>query len=163
MTKDALGVKVRLQSGSCWRKAQCGPVKPACRITASFQSACYNLPAACPAPAPCSRATGPVCLEAHACSTHCGQPRFCPNRELRNKLSPLLILAMFPLFLPCIPTLDGIEKMTHLFPELEAQQQRSPWKQQDEPKKNEGSDLQVMVQGRDTKQSGHPACGHDEL
>lgn len=50
--KDALGVKADLQSRSRSRKAQCHPVKPAFRITASFQSVYYNLPVAFPAPVP---------------------------------------------------------------------------------------------------------------
>lgn len=86
MTKDAPAVKTLLQSRPCWRKAQHGPVKPACGITARLQSACYNLPVACPAPAPHSRATQPVFLQAHT-STHHGRCSFWPNREVSEEQS----------------------------------------------------------------------------
>lgn len=114
MTKDVPGVKAHLQSWSCWRKAQYGPVKPACRTTTSFQSACYNLPIACPAPAPRFQSHTLLPLPPTMANPTSGPT----GTQVRNNLSPLAILAMFPLFLPCIPKLNGTEKIAHLFLEL---------------------------------------------
>lgn len=130
-------MKTHLQPRSCWRKAQRGPVKPACGITASLQSACYNLPGACPAPAPHSRATQPVLLQAHTSTpTHRGQCSFWPNRE-RSEEQSLSFLAMFPLFFCPAYQKWMIWKDSASVPRIkEAGQQRSPWKQWDETKKN---------------------------
>lgn len=115
ITKYVPGVKPHLQTRSCCKKAQCGPVKPACRITTSFQSACYNLPVACPAPAPRFQ-SHMACV---SLGTHFFHPASGPTgKQVRNNLSPLPILAMFPLFLPCLLKLDGMEKTAHLFLEL---------------------------------------------
>lgn len=108
-------METHLQSRSCWRKAQCGPVKPASGITASLRSACYNLPAACPAPAPHSRATQPVFLQAHTSTpTHHGHCSSWLNREVSEEQS----LSMFPHFLSCMLKLDGLEKIAQLSLEL---------------------------------------------
>jgi len=110
----------------CWKKPkdapQCGPVKPACSITTSFQIACYNLPVACPAPAPCLRSHA-ACVSLGTCFFH-SHPLW-PDQLLAQRGSkgrtislPLLPLAVFPLFLPCIPKLDDTGKIAHLFLEL---------------------------------------------